>query len=69
MSVYLSMSPAIERTVAENASAFPKAPQVLEVARPGRLRTAAATLLRRAARIQVAAAARLERPIGRVATA
>lgn len=69
MSAYLSMSPIIERTAIENTSAFPMAPQVVEVARPGRLRLAAAAVLRRVARMQAAAAARLERPVHKVATA
>jgi hypothetical protein len=69
MSVYLSMSPAIERAAVENTSAFPQAPQVLEVDRPGRLRMGTAAVLRHAARLQVAAAVRLERPVHSVATA
>ena len=69
MSVYLSMSPALERTAAENTSAFPTAPQLVAPARPGRVRLSVAAVLRRAARVQVAAAARLERPVGKVAIA
>lgn len=69
MSAYLSIAPAIERTAIENTSAFPDAPQAIEVVRPGRVRVATAAVLRRAARVQVAAAARLERPVHRVATA
>ncbi len=69
MSAYFSMSPVLERTAAENASARPDAPQVPESGSPGRLRLAAAAVLRRAAGAQVAIAARLERPRHRVAIA
>ena len=63
MSMYLSVSPGIERAAAENTSAFPAAPQVAEAVRSPRLRVATAALLRRVAHAQFAAAARLERPV------
>jgi hypothetical protein len=66
MSAYLSLAPIIERTAAENTSAFPEAPQVITEAAPSRPRFAMAALLRRAASLELALAARLERrPSGR----
>ena len=63
MSIYLSVSPGIERAAVENTSAYPTAPQVPEAVRTLRLRVATAALLRRVAQAQFAAAARLERPV------
>lgn len=69
MSAFLSLSPILERTAVENTSAFPEAPQVVEVA-PGRPRSAVAALLRRTAGFELALAARLERrPERRLAAA
>ncbi len=65
MSTYLSYAPVLESTAVENTSAFPDSPQVEAVVRPGRARVLAAGVLRRAARLELAAAARLERPVRR----
>ncbi len=71
MSMFISLAPVLERTAAENTSAFPDAPQREAVTRPARSRFLAAALLRRAARLELAAAARLERGLSgrRLATA
>ena len=71
MSMYYSFAPVLESTAAENTSAFPDAPQFDESTAPSRSRFVAAALLRRAARLELALAARLERrPSGdRLATA
>ena len=63
MSVYLSLAPSIQAARAENTSAFPEAPQVETLTATARSRTLAAALLRRTARIHLAVAARLERPV------
>ncbi len=69
MSAYLSYAPILERTAAENTSAYPDAPQVSEVA-ASRPRFVLAALLRRAASLELALAARLDhRPARRLATA
>ena len=66
MSMYLTYAPVLESTAAENTSAFPEAPQYQESPAPSRSRFVAAALLRRAARLELALAARLERrPSGR----
>ena len=66
MSMYYSFAPVLESTAAENTSAFPQAPQREESTVPARSRFVAAALLRRAARLELALAARLERrPSGR----
>ena len=66
MSMFISLAPVLEHTVTQNTSAFPDAPQREAITRPARTRFFAAALLRRAARIELAAAARLERrPSGR----
>jgi hypothetical protein len=65
MSMYLSLAPIIERTAVENRSAFPDAPQRPEIARPVRTSLVAAALLRRAAAVELAVAARLERRAAR----
>lgn len=66
MSIYLSYAPVLEHTATENTSAFPDAPQREAITRPDPSRFVAAALLRRAARLGLAAAARLERrPSGR----
>ena len=70
MSMFISHAPVLEHTATENTSAFPDAPQREAVVRPARSRFFVAALLRRAARIELAAAARLERPDpSRLATA
>lgn len=61
MSMYLSFVPMIERQAAENASALPEAPQLVEVTRPTRTRLATAAVLRRVAAFELAVAARLDR--------
>lgn len=61
MSMYISYAPSIEHTAAENRSAFPDAPQVLDAERPARSRHLAAGLLRRLAALELAFAARLDR--------
>ncbi len=69
MSAYVSYAPILERTAAENTSARPDAPVILEVA-TSRPRFALAAMLRRAASVELALAARLEqRPARRLATA
>ena len=66
MSMFISYAPVLEHTATENTSGFPAAPQWEDAVRPARTRFFAAALLRRAARIELAAAARLERrPSGR----
>lgn len=65
MSAYLSYALVLERTATENTSAFPEAPQREPVTVVTRCRFAAAALLRRAARLELAAASRLERPVHR----
>ena len=70
MSMYLSFVPFIERTAAENRSAFPDAPECAEIVRPERTRRVAAALLRWTAARELAVAARLERhDVRRPATA
>lgn len=69
MFTFISYAPVLERTAAENSSAFPAAPQRLETVRAPRTRLAAAALLRRAASRQLAVARRLEgRAQARLAT-
>ncbi len=65
MSSFISYAPVIQRTAAENRSAFPDAPQRPEIPRPARTRLATAALLRRAAALELAIAARLERRAAR----
>jgi hypothetical protein len=66
MSMYYSFAPVLKSTAVENTSAFPDAPRYEESTIPSRSRFAAAALLRRAARLELALAARLEqRPSGR----
>jgi hypothetical protein len=66
MSMFISYAPVLERTATENTSAFPDAPQREDITRPARTRFLAAAFLRRTARLELAAAARLERrPSGR----
>ena len=65
MSLYLSYAPSIHAAEVENTSAFPQAPQVETPTVTARSRTLAAALLRRTARLQLAVAARLERPVHR----
>jgi hypothetical protein len=55
----------LERIATENTSAFPDAPQREATIRPARSRFLVAAILRRTASLQLAAAARLERPSGR----
>jgi hypothetical protein len=70
MSAYLSYAPSIQATEVENTSAFPEAPQVEAPTVSTRSRFLAAAILRRTARLELAAAARLERPARqRLATA
>ncbi len=69
MFTFISYAPVLERTAAENTSAFPDAPQWAEAVRPSRPRLAAATLLRRTAAVELSVARRLERRArGRLAT-
>ncbi|HEX5336678.1 MAG TPA: hypothetical protein VFW55_12400 [Propionicimonas sp.] len=65
MSMFITYAPVLERTATENTSAFPDAPQREVVTRPARSRFLAAAILRRTASLQLAAAARLERPVRR----
>ncbi len=66
MSMFITYAPVLQHTATENTSALPAAPEHEEVVRPARTRFFAAALLRRAARIELAAAAHLERrPSGR----
>ncbi len=65
MSMFISLAPVLERTTTENTSAFPDAPQREPITVVTRSRFAAAALLRRAARLELAAASRLERPVHR----
>lgn len=65
MSTYISYAPVLEHTALENTSAFPDAPQLEAPLRSARTRSLAAGLLRRTARLELAAAARLERPVRR----
>ena len=62
MSVYLSYAPSILATEVENASALPDAPLVEPPTVPARSRFLVAAILRRMARLELAVAARLERP-------
>ena len=66
MSMFITYAPVLEHTATENTSAFPDAPQREAVLRPARSRFLVAAVLRRAARLQLTAAARLEQgPSGR----
>jgi hypothetical protein len=66
MSIYYSFAPVLLSTAVENTSAFPEAPQRQESTAPARPRFVAAAILRRAASLELAVAARLERrPSGR----
>jgi hypothetical protein len=66
MSAYVSYAPSIRATEIENTSAFPEAPQVEAPTVATRSRSLVAAVLRRTARLELAAAARLERrPSGR----
>lgn len=62
MSVYLSYAPSILATEVENTSALPDAPLVETPTVPARSRFLVAAILRRMARVELAVAARLERP-------
>jgi len=63
MSMFITYAPVLEHTATENTSAFPDAPQREAVTRPARSRFLVAAILRRTASLQLAAAARLERPV------
>ena len=65
MSMFISLAPVLEYTATQNTSAFPDAPQREAMTRPARSRFVAAALLRRTANVQLAVAARLERPVHR----
>lgn len=65
MSVYLSYAPSILATEAQNTSALPDAPQVETPTATARSRYLVAAILRRMARLELAVAARLERPAHR----
>jgi hypothetical protein len=65
MSMFISYAPVLEHTATENTSAFPDAPQREALIRPARSRFLAAAILRLTARLELAAAAWLERPVRR----
>jgi hypothetical protein len=65
MSMFITYAPVLEHAATENTSAFPEAPQREAVIRPARSRFLVAAVLRRTARLELAAAARLERPVRR----
>lgn len=69
MFTFISYAPVLERTAAENRSAFPDAPVSAGPVRPPRTRLVAASLLRRAAALELAVAHRLERPARTLPTA
>ncbi|HEY3338640.1 MAG TPA: hypothetical protein VGK18_09065 [Propionicimonas sp.] len=65
MSMFISHAPVLEHTATENTSAFPDAPQWEASTRPARSRHLVAAFLRRTASLELAVAARLERPVRR----
>ena len=65
MSMFITYTPVLEHAATENTSAFPEAPQREAVIRPARSRFLVAAVLRRTARLELVAAARLERPVRR----
>jgi hypothetical protein len=69
MFTFISYAPVLERTAAENSSAFADAPQRPETVRAPRTRLVTAALLRRTASLELAVARRLEgRARARLAT-